>query len=198
MKMNRALLLSIALFFQKDLIGEDGNSPLLEAKAGYFFFASAQMTEVYPNGGFELQLCGSYPLYKCLQIYASAGYLQAWGKSDSGKQSTTIWQIPVDLGLKSIFDLTSCVQYYLGLGPRYFYLHQHNNSSYVDNNVSYNGIGLFANMGFNFFPTCHFFVDLFGEYAYEPAHFSSSKPEVSGGAVQMSIFTFGAGLGVAF
>ena len=176
----------------------DKSYPLLEGKVGYFFFASEKMRDVYSNGGFELQWSGSYPVYECLQIYASLGYLQAWGTSESGGQSTTLWQIPVDLGLKSIFNIASFAQYYIGLGPRYFHIHQHNDSAYVDRNVSDNGIGLFSNMGFNFFPIRHCFVDLFGEYAYEPAHFSSSKPNVFGGDAQMSVFTFGIGVGYAF
>jgi hypothetical protein len=176
----------------------EASYPLLEAKAGYFFFASEKMSEVYRDGGFEVQLSGSFPIYRCLQVYASAGYLQAWGQSENGHQDTTIWEIPIDLGLKPVLNIASYAQYYIALGPRYFYVHQHNDSSYVNRNLSKNGVGFFINTGFNFFPIRHLLIDIFGEYAYEAPRFSSSKPNVFGGKIQISKFTFGAGVGYAF
>ena len=43
--------------------------PLLETKASYFFFASSKTNKVYRNGGFQVQLSGSYPIWKELQVY---------------------------------------------------------------------------------------------------------------------------------
>lgn len=171
--------------------------PLLEAKGSYFFFTSDKIRKVYPSGGFEVQVSGSYPVWKCLQIYGSLGFLKATGHSINFHQSTSIWEIPVDLGLKPIFTLTSFLQYYIALGPRYFYAHQHNNSSYVNPNIGKSGIGLFTNTGFNFVLN-HFLIDIFGEYSYEPTHFSSSTSNVYSQHIQLSKFNFGLGLGYAF
>lgn len=171
---------------------------LLEMKAGYFFFASSEMRDVYSSGGFALELSGSCPIYNWLQIYGSMGYLQASGTSQGGDQSTTIWQLPIDLGLKPVFNIASFIQYYIAIGPRYFYVHQHNDSFFVDQNLGKSGIGFFANTGFNFFPTRHLFIDIFAEYAYEPVSFSSSKTNVFGSRIQVSPVVFGAGIGYAF
>jgi hypothetical protein len=172
--------------------------PLLETKGSYFFFASDTIRDVYSSGGFEIQVSGSYPIWKCVHIYGSLGFLEAWGDSTHFNQSTSIWEIPVDLGLKSLFNLTSFVQYYIALGPRYFYVHQHNHSAYVNKNMSQNGVGLFTNTGFNFILKKHFLIDIFGEYSYEPTSFSSSMTHVYTSDIQLSKFAFGAGLGYAF
>jgi len=173
-------------------------NPTIEAKGSYFFFTSQLLRDVYTDGGFQVQVSGAFPVYYALQIYGSIGYNQAWGNSENGGQSTTIWQLPVDLGLKPVFTIASVAQYYFSFGPRYFYVHQYNNSSFVNSTIGRSGIGLFVNTGFNFYPCERFLIDIFAEYAYEPTHFSSSRPNVFGGSVQVSTFAFGLGLGYKF
>lgn len=173
-------------------------SPLLETKASYLFFTSSQTNHVYPNGGFQIQVSGSYPIWKGLHVYGSAGFSEAWGHSQSFHQNTSLWQLSVDLGLKPIFTIASFAQYYLAIGPRYFYAHQHNDSTYVTPVIARSGAGLFTNTGFNFYPRSHLLINIFGEYAYEPVHFSSKRLYVYGRSTQLSFFSFGAGIGYAF
>ena len=172
--------------------------PLLETKTSYFFFASSDATKVYPNGGFQVQLSGCYPIWRGLQVYGSTGFSKAWGHSRSFHQNTSLWQLSLDLGLKPIFTIAHYAQYYFSIGPRYFYAHQHNHSSYVNKIIVKNGAGLFVNTGFNFYPMPHLIIDIFGEYTYEPAHFSPSRVNVYGGSTQLSFFSFGGGIGYAF
>jgi len=173
-------------------------APLIDVKGAYFFFSSSEMSDAFRNGGFEVQLSYSYPVWRGLQVYGSVGFLETWGHSQNFHQNTSIWMIPVDLGLKPILKIASFADYYFAVGPRYFYAHQHNDSAYVNRNVSKNGVGLFVNTGFNFFPIPHLLIDLFAEYAYQPSHFSSNELNVYGGSVQLSLFSFGAGVGYAF
>lgn len=195
-------ILGIALFsttFAQDNMSPPKEMPssTFEIKTGYFFFASQTMRNVYNYGGFQIQTCGSYTILKHLQLYGSIGFLEAWGKSLHFHQKTALWQIPVDLGLKPVLSLSPSVQWYAALGPRYFYLYQDNQSSSVNSYVK-NGIGMFVNTGFHFFPANHLLVDLFGEYSYEPVHSSSWKSGVHGRSVQVGGFSFGAGLGYTF
>ena len=113
-------------------------------------------------------------------------------------QSTSIWEIPLSLGLKPVVTIASGIQYYFTLGPRYFFVHQHNNSSFVSSNVSNNGMGMFVNTGFNFVFWNHFLFDVFGEYSYGKMHFHSSHANTYGRTVDIGGFTFGGGLGYAF
>src|SRR5579872_3589679 len=174
------------------------SQPILEADIGYFFFSNAKMRKIY-NGGFDVRISGSYPFFYTsrlgLQAYASVGYQQVHGKSLNAHQGTSIWQVPINLGLKSVIEIVPEIQYYVTLGPRYFFIHQHNHSSFVNRNLSDNGFGGFVNTGFNFFFNRHVIVDVFGEYAYERAHFHSSKTNVYTRNIQVGGFTFGVGLG---
>ncbi len=176
----------------------DSVQPTIEAKAGYFFFASETMRDVYNQGGIDVQLAGAYPVWKGLEIYGSVEYMQKSGHSLSANQSTTIWQIPVNIGLKPVITICKEALWYFTLGPRYFYVHQHNNSSYVPRNKGKSGCGLFVNTGFNFIVWKHLLIDLFGEYSYEKVHFHTSRANVYTTGAQLSAFTFGGGLGYAF
>lgn len=172
--------------------------PLIEAKVGYFFFSDSKMQKVYDEGGIDLQLSGSYPIWRWLQIYGSVEYLQRHGHSRHGHEKTSIWEVPLSLGLKPVYKITPKVHYYATIGPRYFFVHVHNHSHYVDKHLSENGCGGFVNTGFNFFPMKNFVVDIFGEYSYKKLHFHAHKKNVVGETAQVGGFTFGVGLGYAF
>jgi hypothetical protein len=176
----------------------DRISPLLELKAGYFFFSDSKMKKVYKQGGYDFQLCGSTPLWKWLQIYASAEFLEKEGKSLNDSQSTRIWEIPLSLGLEAVAKINKQTHYYFMIGPRYFFVHVHNRSHFVDKTLNENGLGGFLGTGFHFFPCEHFLIDLFGEYSYCRLHFHSHKENVHARSVQVGGFVFGGGLGYAF
>lgn len=170
----------------------------IEFKAGYFFFSNDKMQDVFDQGGLDLQICGSYPIWRWIQIYGSVEYISRHGRSLKGHQRTSIWEIPLSLGPKLVARINPSAHYYFTMGPRYFFVHVHNHSSFVDKNVSQNGIGGFVSTGFNFFPIPHLLIDIFGEYSYCRLHFHPSKKNVYGEAAQVGGFTFGVGLGYAF
>jgi opacity protein-like surface antigen len=177
--------------------------PIVEAKAGYFFFYNSNMRKVYDRGGLDVQLCASYPFWSptskwTLNAYGAVEYFHRSGRSMGGHQKTSLWSIPVNIGLKPGYAINAHLQYYFAMGPRYFYVHQHNHSSYVYKNKSRNGVGFFVNTGFNYVPCDHFVIDLFGEYSYAKTHFHSGKSTVYTKSVQMGGFTFGVGLGYKF
>lgn len=171
--------------------------PLLEIKGAYFIFSNEKMRKIYNKGGIDVQLCGSFSARKWLQVYGSVAYMKAHGKSLHGEQSTALWEIPLSLGLKPVIKINQKIHYYFTLGPRYVFLHQKNNSSFVDRNVSQNGLGGFINTGFNFFKT-HLLADIFCEYSFVRLHAHSSKPNVYTRRIQVGGFSFGLGLGYGF
>ena len=183
---------------EEPVVVENKIRPLFEVKAGYFFFSDATMSKVYDQGGLDVQLSGSYPVWRWLQIYGSAEYQTRSGHSLGDHQRTRIWEVPLSLGLKPVFMICKTVHYYITIGPRYSFVHQHNSSDFVDKTVSNSGLGGFLNTGFNFFPIEHFLIDTFFEYSYVKIHFHPHKTNVFGKAAQVGGFTFGAGLGYAF
>ena len=172
--------------------------PILEAKVGYFFFSDDKMSDVYNQGGIDVQLSASYPIWQWLQVYASVEYLERHGKTLHAHQKTSIWEVPLSLGLKPVIKISSKARYYFTVGPRYFFVKAHNDSSYLPMNLSKSGLGGFVNTGFLFFPTTHLVLDIFGEYSYKKMHFHSSKKNVYGENTQVGGYTFGAGIGYAF
>lgn len=171
----------------------------IEAKAGYFFFTESKMRKVYDQGGLDLQISGSYPVWKWLQIYASMEFIERHGRSLNAHRKVRLWEYPFTLGLKGVVDVSHHVRYYLTLGPRFFYVHVHNNSPYFARKMNHSTVGGFLGTGFQFKPTRHFFIDIFGEYSYARMHFHGQfhKPTYKEGA-QVGGFTFGGGLGYAF
>ena len=172
--------------------------PLLEVKAGYFFFSSSKLRKIYKKGGLDLQLSSSYPIWKWLQAYASVEYLTRSGKIRNSGKKTTIWELPVSLGLQPVVVIHPMVHYYLSIGPRYFFVHQHNDSPFLDKVLTHSGVGGFVNTGFHFFPINRLVIDIFGEYSYKKMHFHAHKTNVEGRNIQVGGFAFGGGLGYAF
>lgn len=176
---------------------------LIEAKIGYFFFSDPQLSKVYDQGGLDIQLSATYPLWDAanewiLNAYVAVEYFKRSGRSINGHENTSLWSVPVNIGLKSTFMITPETQFYYTLGPRYFYIHQHNDSSYVYKNKSRNGFGFFFNTGLNYFLCDHFAFTLFGEYSYAKIHFHSDNSNVYTRNIQVGGYTFGGGIGYEF
>ncbi len=172
--------------------------PMIAFKTGYFFFSSANLRKIYSSGGLDLQLSGSTPIWRWLQIYGSVEYLTRHGKLLNSGRKTQIWEIPISLGLQPAVAIHTNIHFYLTLGPRYFFVHQHNHSPYLDKILTHSGVGGFVNTGFHFFPVQHLLLDVFGEYSYKKMRFHGHKTHVEGRNVQVGGFTFGAGIGYAF
>jgi opacity protein-like surface antigen len=179
------------------------SQPMCEVKAGYFFFSDSSMRKIYDKGGLDVQLCASYPLWNLsnswtLNAYGAVEYLHLSGKSVNAHQNTSLWSIPVNIGLRPVYTVNDAMQYYLAVGLRYFYIHQHINSSYMYKNRSKNGLGFFANTGFNCALYDRLVIDIFGEYSYAKVHFHGGNSNVYTKDVQVGGFTFGGGLGYKF
>ncbi len=176
---------------------------IIEVKTGYFFFSDSKMRKVYDSGGLDVQLCGSYPLCNptcswTLNAYGAVEYFQRSGKSIHGHQRTELWSVPVNIGIKPVYAINDNMQYYFAIGPRYFYIHQHNHSSFIYKNKSRNGVGFFVNTGINYLLCDHFVIDIFGEYSYAKTHFHGNKSRVYTRNIQIGGISFGGGIGYEF
>jgi hypothetical protein len=174
-------------------------TPWLEVKPSYFFFPVSPMKDIYDHGGFEIQGSASIPVCNYLDFYGSIGYRRASGHALNTCEKTSLTVVPIDIGLKPIFNFCERFSYFFALGPRFFYFHQHNNSPYVDCSINGGGVGLFVNTGFNvLFADC-FLLGIFGEYSYEKKTICPKMPNVfSNGSVQLGGLAFGVSLGYAF
>ena len=171
----------------------------LEIKPSYFIFSSSPMKHIYNHGAFEIQGSISAPVRDNLDLYGSVGYRKAWGHALNTCEKTTLSVIPIDFGVKPIFNICECARYFFAVGPRYFYFHQRNRSPYVDCKINNGNIGLFVNTGVNVLIRDCFLFGVFGEYSYEKKKICPNMPNVySAGSVQIGGFAVGASVGVAF
>ena len=181
------------------LHGESDLAPCFEIKPTYFLFSSSPMKNIYNKGGFEIQASTTLPLFDYSDFYASIGYRKAKGHALHSCEKTNITVIPLDIGLKPIIHLCENVYYFFAMGPRFFYFHQHNDSSYVDRTVNGAGVGLFVNTGFNILVCDDFLLGIVGEYSYEKKKICPKMTHVySNGAVQLGGFAIGLNVGYAF
>lgn len=181
-------------------IQPDLPDPYIDAKVGYFFFSSSTMDRVYPQGGLDLQLSGGYPIVQYLRVYGSGEYFRKSGHSLNGDQKTSIWNVPLSIGLQPVVRIPSSlpVDFYFTIGPRYIFSWVHNDSAFVSSRMKANGLGGFINAGFQIKYGCHFIMDFFGEYSYARLSYKSTVANSQGNRVQVGGFTFGGGIGYAF
>lgn len=174
------------------------SSSLLEVKSGYFFFLDSKMNKVYDRKGLDLQVSGSTSLCEWLNLYGSVEWFQKSGRSLNAHQKTRISAVPLSLGLQAICTLGCDIDCYLTLGPRYFFVRVHNDSTYVQKHMHADGIGGFANAGILFRLCSGLTFDLFTEYSYAELKFHSCRHQSYGEKAQVGGLTVGAGLGYSF
>ncbi len=192
-------IILISLLLTSPFLHADKSGSRLEVRPGYFFFENSTLSNIYPCGGPQVQISGSYPLKNQFGFYASLGYMRAKGKSLNGGEKTCISQIPFDLGLQLTSKLTEKLRGNIAFGPRLFYVQQHTSSTHVDASLSRTSLGLFMNAQLNLLTSKNLFVGIFGECSYESASFSSLLPNVYGkNNVQVGGFSLGISLGYQF
>lgn len=171
--------------------------PLIEAKAGYFFFTDSHTSDIYNRGGVDFQVSGRYPLYQCFHLYGSIEYLEKSGTSLNIHEKTSLWATPLSLGVQALFPMQANIDYYVTLGPRYFFVHVRNGSSFVPNSAKAKGLGGFVNTGLLWTFCERFTLGIFGEYSYKRLGFPSSSLAL-GRSMQVGGMTFGGEIGYRF
>lgn len=172
--------------------------PIIEGKIGYFFFLDSAMANVYDRGGIDIMLAGSFPVWKCVNIYGSVEFFNRNSTDNESMGSKWVFGVPLSLGIKSVYEFLPNAFTYLTVGPRYSFIQTRTDSLYVPRQANSGGIGLFVSGGFNFFISNHCLIDLFGEYSYIPVHFKTTTNNVYGRDVDAGGLTFGGGIGYEF
>jgi len=170
----------------------------IEGKFGYFAFFDSKMREVYDGGGLDAQLSYTVPVERIAHIYVSGEYFVRWGRSLNEHQRTTIWGLPISLGVRPILRINEDLKWYGSIGPRYVFIFADNNSDYVEEHMNTSGFGGFINTGIFYTPGTHWLIDIFVETSYCKLDFHSSKHNSFGRNIQVGGFAAGAGLGYRF
>ncbi len=82
------------------------SQPLFEVKTGYFFFSDSKMSKIYDQRriGYSIMCFLSFMESDegwTLNAYGAVEYFHRSGKSINGHQKTSLWSVPVNIGLKA-------------------------------------------------------------------------------------------------
>lgn len=181
----------VVFFFPLILVA---NPWYFEAKGSYFRPESGDAKKIYGEGWPHLELDASYALAHWCEIWGSVGCMFNNGRSLGAHEKANIWIVPLTVGFRYVYHFDH-LDVYAGIGPRYFFYHEHAHSHWVKSNVNKSGIGGAAVAGARFEFLTHGFFDLFVDYGYKKFHFNGSKPFIQGHNVVIGGWSVGIGIG---
>ena len=170
------------------------NDWYFEAKGGYFRPESHVAKKIYGEGWPHFEVDASYELSRDIELWGSVGYLFNNGKSLGTHESANVWILPLTLGSRYVYHFEA-LDFYVGVGPRYFFYHEHAHSEWVKSQVSKNAIGGAALGGLRFEFLTHGVLDFFADYGYCKIKIPGSKPFVKGHTFQIGGWSVGIGVG---
>lgn len=176
------------------------NNRAFEVKGGYFLPYNKISQHVYHAGGFDVILAYREPICENWSGYFDLGYTRMSGRSLNFHQHTVLQMATISAGLEAVTRMYyNLFKLYATIGPRYFFVMQHNSSSFVDKNVNNNNIGGFVNAGIRFEPIERFIFDIWVDNSYCRIKFHPHETFVySEGKIQVGGFSVGAGFGYSF
>lgn len=142
-----------------------GNSISLRSA---YFYPTARLEQKIYNSIFDIELEGFYSLGSELGFYLNVGYLEKNGRSDGLNLKTKIHQIPINLGIEYIYNLTQRTSFYMGLGPSLNYIYLNDKTPIEKKHVNKWCIGVNTKNGFYYDLTDQFFADVYLDYLYIP------------------------------
>ncbi|HVX01466.1 MAG TPA: hypothetical protein VHA52_13670 [Candidatus Babeliaceae bacterium] len=160
-----------------------GSFILNEFKLGYFRSGDKRLRHTFDKGLLDIQLSSSFRFWDPLYIYGAVEYIGAEGRTVHGRHKVKIREVPLSLGLQYMLKVAPELNYYVTLGPRYFFVHLHETK---------HGFGGFVNTGLLYFLTHQITVNFIAEYSYKRMQFDHSDPK---GSLQVGGLMLGGGLG---
>src|SRR3989339_1865207 len=112
LRMTRKFFLLFALLWTSTQHACDAMT-WFEIKPSYFVFSTAPMNDVYDSGGLEIQGSVSVPMCQYVDFYSSIGFRQAWGNALNSDEKTILTVIPVDIGVKPVFNFRERYNYFI-------------------------------------------------------------------------------------
>lgn len=218
--------------FAWDLFGDGSlfDDLSLEAKVAYYRPSSHRVRKIYRDGwadyqlelskafGFGCECEKNWRVWAGVSGFSVSGrsYLSCYdqfghsadcysfgGYSGSGfRDRTTLRMIPINLGVKYLFDINPCISVYLGGAACYSFLRIRDHSEYVHEHVRKNDWGGLIQSGVYYHVTPSVFVSAFADYLFQRFHFSSHYAShsryVERNDLNMNGYKLGVGVGVTF
>lgn len=186
------------------LIAAIDATPLLELKAGYYGFSDTHLREIYGKGALDIGGSFAFPIWGPFNCYGSAEWIYKKSKIRTRPERIEISIVPICLGIQYEYRISSSIDWYLSLGPTFFFYHQRHHRPTIANRLDKNGFGGFANTGLLFYFTPHFALDFFAEYFYRKVRYQKLEIDAiflrqfPGLEIEIGGLAVGAGLGYDF
>ncbi len=183
-------------------------TPLLtESKISGFHPWSDDLREIYGDTWPNYQLELNYHLWRYLYGWGSIGYIQKHGRSLGSSlcshQPTTIRLAPGTLGIKLFSSSVALlprwndqIDFYLGVGARYFSLEIKNDSNFVSRGVSKRGWGSAFTGGVLFRLSKRWVFDTFVDLSFKRMDFTQTTPYIQRHNIDVGGISFGIGMGM--
>ncbi len=173
------------------------NDYFVEARAAYFYPTDGRFKKFYSGGaiwGAELDC----QIWKQLYGWVGASYFDKSG-STSIHNKTEVRMVPINLGLKGIWNSWRVWKPYLGAGASATYLQVHTHSNYLIRSNSSWGFGGIFKAGLLITPTNSFLIDLYTDYSLTKVNLDRKGGKfVLIDDADISGFSFGGALGYRF
>lgn len=168
---------------------------LPEFKVGYFYPTDDNFRDIY-SGGAMTGLEFNCQAWGRLYSWIGGSYFTASGHSTEEHNKTFVTIVPVEIGLKYLFPVSTNARMYFGIGAAPTYLHTQDDSDFVIKSHHKWGIGGIVKAGAVVNIAGRFFLDFYGNYSFTKISFNNTH----GGTVlprdaDISGLTFGVGFG---
>jgi outer membrane protein W len=179
---------------------------IVEFRTSYFYPSSSRFRQIFDRQRINYQLTGSFPIchawWSRLNLWTAVNYLSLEGRSTGIGDRTSLRMIPVTLGLKYFLPSLCCKgspDFYIAGGMKYYFVHNYNDSNYVQKSIDRKGWGGVAEVGCLFSIRDCYVLDLFAAYSFKSFHGpSSSNPYVISSRMKLDGFDIGVGVGYRF
>jgi hypothetical protein len=171
----------------------------LEFKPSYFYFQDKTFRKIFNDEAFLAIFGFDAKFYKYLHTWLDIGYLHDTGfVIEAEDAKTSIFFIPVSIGLKYQLKVNSNVSLYAKIAPNWFYVKEIiKNYPFINSKVTKNGFGYTTGIGSFINISKCFALDFFIDYLYSRKKFNDANSRLSL-KVYSGGLAFGAGIGYKF
>lgn len=192
MKNCLSLLVLISVFLARPLLSECC-CHRVELRAADFIHSNHLFREIYAEGGVDYQLQAATQVSSFLEGWCNLSWYSKHGKSVGFGDPTKISLLNCSIGVNFLYQYSSSLTLYLGLGPSLTRMWLRNKSSFNDHEISKAVLGIATKSGIYWRITACLYADFFIDYLYQPVHFKHRSHLIDLGGVKP-----GVGLGVIF
>jgi hypothetical protein len=165
-------------------------NPTVVLRGAAFLPTSERFNEIYGRsiGNYQIEVAGTF--FSCYRSWMNLDWVYKKGKSDSLGYFTRVKIGNFSLGLSIPYEISTDLHAYAGIGASFGYIEVQNRFTKIHRNENKFAAGLVVKSGIIYNIHCHYFLDLFIDYLYQPTTFSTN--------VNIGGLKIGAGIGTRF